>query len=105
VHAITDSVHLPEDAEWMYDKPFYVDFHGGCCATKRRIDLRVLLGVHGRYVFLRINPDPFVRDGQRCDPPFEERLKVVLRTIHDLISVESTSGELVQIHHLFYGDS
>ena len=22
------------------DKPFYVDLHGGCCATKRRIDLR-----------------------------------------------------------------
>ena len=26
------------------DKPFYVDFEGGCCATKRRIDLRKLIG-------------------------------------------------------------
>ena len=26
------------------DKPFYVDLEGGCCATKRRIDLRKLIG-------------------------------------------------------------
>ena len=26
------------------DKPFYVDLEGGCCETKRRIDLRKLLG-------------------------------------------------------------
>ena len=25
------------------DKPFYVDLEGGCCATKRRIDLRTLI--------------------------------------------------------------
>ena len=25
------------------DKPFYVDLEGGCCATKRRIDLRKLI--------------------------------------------------------------
>ena len=27
----------------MWDKPIYVDFDGGCCATKRRIDLRLLV--------------------------------------------------------------
>ncbi len=27
---------------WIYDKSFYVDLEGGCCATKRRIDLRYL---------------------------------------------------------------
>ena len=26
------------------DKPFYVDLEGGCCASKRRIDLRKLIG-------------------------------------------------------------
>ena len=26
------------------DKPFYVDLEGGCCATKRRIDFRKLIG-------------------------------------------------------------
>ena len=26
------------------DKPFYVDLEGGCCETKRRIDLRKLIG-------------------------------------------------------------
>ena len=27
----------------MYNKPFYVDLEGGCCSTKRRIDLRKLI--------------------------------------------------------------
>ena len=31
------------DLDWVWDKPIYVDFSGGCCPTKRRIDLRVLL--------------------------------------------------------------
>jgi len=33
---------LPEQS-WTWDKPLYVDFEGGCCATKRRVDLRVLV--------------------------------------------------------------
>ena len=28
---------------FIHDKPFYVDLKGGCCNTKRRIDLRVLV--------------------------------------------------------------
>jgi hypothetical protein len=28
---------------FIHDKPFYVDLDGGCCATKRRIDLRKLI--------------------------------------------------------------
>ena len=28
---------------WIWDKPIYVDFMGGCCATKRRVDLRILV--------------------------------------------------------------
>ena len=28
--------------EFKHDKPFYVDLEGGCCETKRRIDLRKL---------------------------------------------------------------
>ena len=28
---------------FVHDKPFYVDLQGGCCATKRRIDLRKLI--------------------------------------------------------------
>jgi hypothetical protein len=28
--------------EWIYDKGFYVDLEGGCCSTRRRIDLRYL---------------------------------------------------------------
>jgi hypothetical protein len=27
----------------MYNKPFYVDLEGGCCETKRRMDLRMLI--------------------------------------------------------------
>lgn len=29
--------------DFIYNKPFYVDLQGGCCATKRRIDLRRLI--------------------------------------------------------------
>ena len=28
---------------FIHDKPFYVDLEGGCCSTKRRIDLRKLI--------------------------------------------------------------
>jgi hypothetical protein len=28
---------------FIHDKPFYADLEGGCCATKRRIDLRKLI--------------------------------------------------------------
>ena len=28
---------------FIHDKPFYIDIEGGCCATKRRIDLRKLI--------------------------------------------------------------
>ena len=28
---------------FVHDKPFYVDLQGGCCATKRRVDLRKLI--------------------------------------------------------------
>jgi hypothetical protein len=34
--------HLP-GLNWVWDKPIYVDFVGGCCSTKRRIDLRLLV--------------------------------------------------------------
>ena len=30
--------------EFKNDKPFYVDLEGGCCETKRRVDLRKLIG-------------------------------------------------------------
>lgn len=43
VNALLESPDLPK-MEWIWDKPFYVDFRGGCCETKRRIDLRCLLG-------------------------------------------------------------
>ena len=28
---------------FIYSKPFYADVDGGCCSTKRRIDLRMLI--------------------------------------------------------------
>jgi hypothetical protein len=31
-------------SEWRWDKPFYVSFAGGCCNTKRRIDLWTIVG-------------------------------------------------------------
>lgn len=37
-----ESSQIP-DLEWVWDKPLYVDFHGGCCPSKRRIDLRAIV--------------------------------------------------------------
>jgi hypothetical protein len=139
--------------DWIWDKPLYVDFSGGCCASKRRIDLRALVehphrglfwlcveidehqhrgyedgyeivryndlfvDFSGKYVFLRINPDPFrsqERGGERIDPPFEDRLAIVEREIQDILMEdhgaaygESGDGEedLVEVRHLFYDHS
>ena len=30
--------------QWFWDKPFHVSFSGGCCNTKRRIDLWTIIG-------------------------------------------------------------
>ena len=30
--------------DWVWDKPFYVSFDGGCCNTKRRVDLWCIIG-------------------------------------------------------------
>lgn len=130
--------HLPLEG-WVWDRSIYVDFSGGCCATKRRIDLRIMidhpdkglfwLGIEidehehksyaadyeesryndlfmdwsGRYVFVRINPDPY-RDseGKRHDPPFEERASQALDLITDIIDKGPSGGDLVVVHHLFY---
>jgi hypothetical protein len=43
VNGLLDSPEL-SGYDWRWDKPMYVDFFGGCCATKRRIDLWTLVG-------------------------------------------------------------
>jgi len=40
VNEILTQLPLPG---WVWDKPIYVDFSGGCCVSKRRIDLRLLV--------------------------------------------------------------
>jgi hypothetical protein len=40
VNAITNA--LPK-LHWIHDKPFHLNFKSGCCDTKRRIDLRVMM--------------------------------------------------------------
>jgi hypothetical protein len=136
VNAILQQFPAPD---WIWDKPLYVDFSGGCCVSKRRIDLRALLehpdqglfwlcieidenqhrgyedgyeivryndlflDFSGRYVFLRINPDPFQEGLDRKDPPFEERLAIVDKEIQDIME-NGGSEELIDVRHLFYDD-
>lgn len=125
---------------WTWDKPLYVTYGGGCCDSKRRIDLWTLVGntvvaieideyqhksypsgheavryndlvadFTGRYVFLRINPDPF-RDasGVRVDPPLDERVRVAeekLAEVLDGLDDDKENDGLVAIHHLFFDGS
>src|SRR3972149_10779603 len=32
-----------ENKDFLHDKPLYVDLNGGCCSSRRRIDLRILI--------------------------------------------------------------
>lgn len=97
--------HLSKKYEgFIHDKPLYVDLEGGCCVSKRRIDLRKLIGntilaieidedqrkyhllpqryddlfmdFSGKYIFIRYNPDKY-RDsnGNTKNPRFETRMK------------------------------
>jgi hypothetical protein len=52
VNALLEADDLAEYT-WTWDKPLYVDFHGGCCATKRRIDLWTV--VDGTLVAIEID--------------------------------------------------
>lgn len=129
--------HLPLEG-WVWDKPIYVDFDGGCCATKRRIDLRILvehptgglfwlcieidenqhksyvagydaaryndlfMDFTGKYVFLRVNPDPFRRGEEKVDTPFEERFQHVYDMITSHINDGPQTSDLVEVYHFFY---
>ena len=90
--------------EFYHDKPLYVNLSGGCCPTRKRIDLRKLINntllcieidekqrpyhlkedryndlymdFSGKYIFIRYNPDPY-KDNKRKeqDPDFETRME------------------------------
>lgn len=121
---------------WKWDEPLYVTYDGGCCNSKRRIDLWTLVGnvvvaieidedqhrfykpdyeanryqdlvmsFTGRFVFLRINPDPYKSSGSKIDPPFPERLEWAEKTLTEILqTVDNESEDLVVVHHLFYDE-
>ncbi len=64
-----------------------------------------LMMVHGgKFIFLRFNPDPFVKDGQRQNPHLETRftkLKETLLTQIQRIRL-GENRELVEVIYLFY---
>ena len=67
----------------------------------------LIMDFTGRFVFLRINPDPFKEHGQRRDPPFEQRLKEAESTLTNILEQvedcdEDDTQDLVQVSHLFY---
>lgn len=135
VNALLTSPIL-EGQEWKWDKTFHVDFFGGCCSTKRRIDLWTLIDdtifaieidenqhkdrapdyeatryndlfmdFSGRYIFLRINPDPYKVNGVEQDPSFTHRLALAEDKLADLLAdldERAEDAELVTVHHLFY---
>lgn len=140
VNKILGTIQPPDNAsEWVWDKKIWVDFHGGCCESKRRIDLRLLvqhktkglfwlcieidehqhksyaagyeiaryndlfMDFSGRYVFLRVNPDPFRCGGKHTDIPFEERFEQVHKAILQFLeSGPLTEEQLVEVYHYFY---
>jgi len=127
---------------WIWDKPVYVDFNGGCCTSKRRIDLRILvehqikglfwlcIGIKidenqhksyaanyeeerynnlfvdfsGRYVFLRLNPDPYRVQYYKVDQLFEETFTTVGSVSKRVLESGPVEGNLVEVHHYFYDE-
>lgn len=98
---------------WIQDKPLYVNLKGGCCPSKRRIDLRVLIGstllcvevdehqrayhnnseryddlmmdFTGKFIFIRINPHKYINHlGERRNPAFKFRLAKLELVINEL---------------------
>ena len=139
VNALLQSAVLA-DHEWTWDKPFYASLSGGCCDTKRRIDLWAIIEGYivaieidenqhkyrelnyeemryndlvmdftGRYVFLRINPDPYKVAGVKHDPSFEERLASVEEKLAEILTdiasgSEDDSRKMVDVLHMFYDE-
>ena len=142
VNALLQSAVLA-DYDWTWDKPIYVTYDGGCCDSKRRIDLWAIVGnvvfaieidenqhkpyvrrdpdyeanrynelvmdFTGRFVFLRINPDPYKVAGVKQDPGFDDRLSLVEDKIAELLTdvesgIEDDSQDMVQVHHMFYDE-
>ena len=128
----TDTAH---GYEWICDKTIYVKYAGGCCESKRRIDLRTMIGSRtlaieidenqhkyyavdyeatrynnlmmdftAPYVFLRINPDSFRKNGIKQNPRFEERLAQVEAKILEILSSIGSVVELMTVIHLFYDE-
>ena len=62
----------------------------------------LFLDFSGRYVFLRVNPDPFRFKGQKVDPSFKERFAVVKSATASTLESGPLEDNLVEVHRLFY---
>ena len=77
--------------KFIYNKPFYVDLEGGCCDTKRRIDLRMLINntilcievdehQHKKYSkYDEYNPDKFIDEYNISKNPFLKKKNGLVR--------------------------
>ena len=121
--------------EFAHNKPLRVDFDGGRCAKKRRIDLRttiyntiiaieidedqhkqyvkthegaryddLLMDFSGKYVFIRFNPDGFIKNGEAQNPDLQTTLPAleaeVLKQVDRVNNYENK--ELDEVVDLFY---
>jgi hypothetical protein len=122
---------------FIHDKPLYVDIKGGCCNSKRRIDLRKLvdstmlcieidenqhksynkqdeidrydnlfMDYSGKYIFIRYNPDKFMKESKTRNPNFFTRMEILKKEIEKqkLRIGNNENKELVEIVKLFYSN-
>jgi hypothetical protein len=50
---IINHICLKHDGVWYHDKPLYFDFDGGCCISKRKIDMRQM--IHGTMLCIEVD--------------------------------------------------
>ena len=92
-------------------RPFYVDLEGGCCETKRRIDLRKLIGSTMLCIEVDENQHTYYikeKEIERYNDlfvdfrMFETRMEILEKSINKHIKriEKDENHDLVEIHHL-----
>jgi hypothetical protein len=66
-----------------------------------------LMMIHGgKFIFIRFNPDKFIKDGKRVNPMISTRLSILKQEIEKQITrIHEEDNDLVEIIHLFYDNT
>lgn len=132
---VINHICLTHTGKWYHDQPLYVNYENKCCPSRRRIDLRQLIGntmlcieidenqhkyyTHYdefkryneilcdftcKYIFIRYNPDKYIKNGKKYNPNIKKRLARLDRVIKkQILRIKNNKNtDLLEIKHLYY---